>query len=64
MQRANKNNEPLKLQSYKLDSEVLASKINELNELKSELESSLTYQKMKEENVVSELESLKVENQK
>ena len=55
MQRGQKNIEPLKLQSYKLDNEVLASKINELNELKSELESTLSNQKMKESNVLSEL---------
>lgn len=37
MQNKGKNGEALKLQSYKVDNQVLASKINELNDLKSEL---------------------------
>lgn len=42
MQTKGKSGEGLKLQSYKVDSQVLASKINELNDLRSELVTTLS----------------------
>jgi hypothetical protein len=59
MQQRTKNGESLKLQSYKVDNQVLVSKINELNDLKSELENTLSKHRNQENSFTDEREHLK-----
>lgn len=59
MKRGSKSPPPLKLQSYKVDSAQLQSKIYELDQLKSDLQSSIAKQQTHEDHRANEILTLK-----
>ena len=59
-----KNKSSLKLQSYKLDNQILVEKMNELNGLKQELESTIIKKRTEEYSIIDELSIIKSENKR
>lgn len=57
------NYDSLKLNSYKIDSSLLQHSLKELNEMKSELETTITHYRVSEENFMEENERLREEIQ-
>ena len=53
------NSDSLKLNSYKIDSKTLQKNLKELNDIKSELETTISQYKANEESFMSENERLR-----